>query len=70
MGALRLEVQPADASVYVDGDFKGSARQLRALTLPAGRHRVEIVRPGFRTVEREVEIRPGRTTDLDVNLDR
>jgi hypothetical protein len=70
MGALRLEVQPADASVYVDGDFKGSARQLRALTLPAGRHRVEIVRPGFRTVEREVEIHPGRTTDLDVNLDR
>jgi hypothetical protein len=70
MGSLRLDVQPADASVYVDGDFKGTGRQIRALSLPAGRHRVEIVRPGFRTVEREVEVRPGQTTDLDVDLDR
>jgi hypothetical protein len=70
MGTLRCDVQPPDASIYVDGDFKGTGRQLRALSLPAGRHRVEIVRPGFRTVEREVEIRPGRTTDLGVDLDR
>jgi hypothetical protein len=70
MGSLRLDVQPADASVYVDGDFKGTGRQIRALSLPAGRHRVEIVRPGFRTVEREVEVRPGQTTDLDVDLSR
>lgn len=70
MGSLRLDVRPEDASVYVDGDFKGSARQMRALSLPAGPHRVEIVRPGYRTVEREVEIRPGHTTDLDVELER
>ena len=70
MGSLRCDVQPPDASVYVDGDFKGTGRQLHALSLPAGRHRVEIVRPGFRTVEREVEIRPGRTTDLGVDLER
>jgi len=70
MGTLRCEVQPPDASVYVDGEFKGTGRQLRALSLPAGRHRVEIVRPGFRTVEREVEIRPGHTTDLGVDLER
>jgi hypothetical protein len=70
MGSLRLDVEPADASVYVDGDFKGTSRQIRALSLPAGRHRVEVVRPGFRTVERDVEIRPGQTTDLEVDLDR
>jgi len=70
MGTLRCDVQPPDASIYVDGDFKGTGRQLRALSLPAGRHRVEIVRPGYRTVEREVEIRPGHTTDLGVDLER
>jgi len=70
MGTLRCDVQPPDASVYVDGDFKGTGRQLSALSLPAGRHRIEIVRPGFRTVERDVEIRPGRTTDLGVDLQR
>ena len=70
MGTLRCNVQPPDASVYVDGDFKGTGRQLTALSLPAGRHRIEIVRPGFRTVEREVEIRPGQSAELNVELDR
>jgi len=70
MGTLRCDVQPPDASVYVDGSFRGTGRQLRALSLSAGRHRIEVVRPGFRTVEREVEIRPGHTTDLGVDLER
>jgi len=70
MGTLRCDVQPGDASVYVDGAFRGTGRQLRALSLAAGRHRIEIVRPGFRTVEREVEIRAGHTTDLGVDLER
>jgi hypothetical protein len=33
-------------------------------------HRVEIVRPGFQTVDREVEIRPGHTTTLEADLGR
>jgi len=69
-GTLRLTVSPADASVYVDGDFKGTVRQLRRLRLSPGKHRVEFVRPGYRTLEREVDIRPGRATELEINLDR
>jgi hypothetical protein len=69
-GKLRLRVQPADASVYVDGAFRGSGREASLLQLPAGRHRVEVVRPGFRTVERDVEITAGDTIDLAVELDR
>ncbi len=48
-GTLRLDVRPDDASVYVDGTFSGSARDLSRVDLPAGGHRVEIVRPGYRT---------------------
>src|SRR5947199_399762 len=70
MGTLRVDAQPEDASVYVDGQFKGTARQLHALSLPAGRHHVEIVRPGFRTVERDVEVQPGRTTNIEAELGR
>ncbi len=66
-GTVRLEVRPRDASVYVDGEFHGRQSTLR---LPAGRHRVEVVHPGYRTVEREVDVRPGRTTDLAVDLER
>jgi len=69
-GRMRLTVRPEDASVYVDGQFKGSGRQAAALELSPGRHRLEVVRPGFRTEERDVEIQPGKTRDVDVELQR
>ncbi len=69
-GRLRLDVQPPDASIYVDGQFRGTARQIGQLDLPPGRHRVEIVRPGFRTDDRDVDIEGGRTRDLTVELQR
>ncbi|HXB57088.1 MAG TPA: PEGA domain-containing protein [Vicinamibacteria bacterium] len=69
-GRLRLDVQPADASVYVDGQFRGTARQVGELELPPGRHRLEIVRPGFRTDDRDVDVEAGRTRDLRVELQR
>jgi hypothetical protein len=69
-GRLKLTVEPADASVYVDGAFRGSAREASELRLPAGRHRVEVVRPGYRTVDREVDIAPGEATELRIELER
>jgi len=67
---LRLRVEPDDASVYVDGTFQGTARQAQRLDLTPGRHRVEVVRPGYRTFERDVEIEADRPSDLDVTLER
>jgi hypothetical protein len=69
-GTLRLDVRPGDASVYVDGAFSGSARELGQLPLSAGRHRIEIVRPGFRTYDRDVEVDAGRGFDLSVELEK
>jgi hypothetical protein len=54
----------------VDGAFRGSAREASELRLAPGRHRIEIVRPGYRTVEREVEVVPNTPTDLAVELER
>jgi hypothetical protein len=69
-GTLRLEVQPSDASIYVDGEFYGNARRSSSLTLAPGRHRIEVVRPGYRTVEREIEVRPGRSESVAIDLER
>jgi hypothetical protein len=69
-GALHLRVEPPDASVYVDGAFKGTGREARTLTLPRGRHRVEVVRPGYGTRESEVEVQPGEPTELSIVLAR
>lgn len=69
-GAVRFDVRPGDASVYVDGAFRGTARELRSLELPAGAHRIEIVRPGYRTYEREVTLDEGDSVDVNVDLEK
>ncbi len=55
-GELFLNIEPGDASVYIDGEFYGKASEVSRLDLPAGRHRIEVVRPGYRTEETEVNI--------------
>jgi hypothetical protein len=69
-GRLQLDVQPEDASVYVDGAFRGSGREASSLRLAPGRHRIEVVRPGYRTAESDVDVPAGETTRLKVILDR
>jgi len=68
-GRLRVDVRPSDASIYIDGVFRGPARAMDGVLLPSGRHRVEIVRPGYRTEEREIEVRSGETTELRAALE-
>jgi len=69
-GRLELSIRPEDASVYVDGAFRGSAREASTLRLAPGRHRIEVVRPGYRTLEKEVDVAPGQSTDVKVELER
>jgi hypothetical protein len=69
-GKLQLSVQPEDASVYVDGAFRGTGREASSLKLVPGRHRIEVVRPGFRTAENDVDVPAGETTRLKVTLER
>lgn len=69
-GTVRLEVSPSDASIYVDGVFRGTGQDLRKVTLPEGRHRLEVVRPGYRTLERDVDVTAGETEQVEVDLPR
>ena len=69
-GRLRLEVRPDDASVYVDDQFWGSARDTKFLTLRSGLHAIDLVRPGFVTAHREVEIVGSETRDVLVEMPR
>ena len=59
-----------DASVYVNGEFRGTGREATALALAPGQHRVEVVRPGYRTAEREVEIASQGVAELTIELKR
>lgn len=70
---LRLEVEPEDASIYIDGRFVGTAEQLAEddgiVELSPGRHKVSVVRPGRNPKEVSVNLEPGQTEDLEVKLD-
>ncbi len=69
-GSVRFEVRPSDASIYVDGKFRGTGRDLRSLELSAGSHRIEIVKPGYRTYERDVTVAAADFVDLSVELEK
>lgn len=72
-GRLRVTVTPDDASVYLDGRFVGTGAdlgRLRAgLLVDGGAHTLEIVRPGFLSERREVEVEGGEETPLRIVLE-
>jgi hypothetical protein len=71
-GFLRLDVRPDAALVSIDGRLLRSAAQPAELppflALAPGRHRIEIVLAGGRAVAATVEIAPGRTFVLQLEL--
>jgi hypothetical protein len=69
-GTLAIRVQPANATVTIDGErWEGPQGQDRLLVeLSEGTHRVQIQREGFEAFAGEVTIRRGETTPLNVSL--
>lgn len=57
-GRIKLQVQPGDAIVYVDGEKKGEAAKFRGdpeyLFIPSGFHRLEIKKEGYKTYSRKL----------------
>jgi hypothetical protein len=74
VGEVRLDVQPPDTIVDMDGRFLGMADLLRDSQtlhrLPAGRHKLRFSRPGYKTVEREVVVATDHPTEMSVNLEK
>lgn len=72
-GRLRLAVDPADASVYLDGRFLGRGEELAALAsglvIEAGEHLLEVVRPGREPETVAFRAPAGETVELKVELD-
>ncbi len=72
-GRLLVSVSPMDAAVYLDGHFLGVAQELEhvsaGLLVDVGRHTIEVARPGYRGVTREVDISADDRFELSVTLD-
>jgi hypothetical protein len=72
--AVRLDVTPQDAEVFIDGyyagivdDFDGAFQRLR---VPPGPHEITIYRDGYQTITEKVYLRPDATFKLRRTMDR
>ena len=71
-GTLAVRVQPADATLLVDGEEwaapEGDGPIL--IELPDGPHEIEVRKEGLPAYRRTVQVRAGRTLPLNVSLSR
>jgi hypothetical protein len=73
-GGLSFEITPSDARVIIDGHDVGSVGEFtpssQALGLPAGRHHIEIVANGYRTMSSDVEVLAGQVIPFQGQMER
>jgi hypothetical protein len=70
-GTIELRVQPAAATVTIDGAaWLSSDPGLFVVELPAGRHHVEVSAPGYRTFTTDIDVPAGDTAPINVSLVR
>ena len=66
LGELQLQIEPAEAEVYVDGRLSGRGSQ--ALSLPAFEQTLEVKLAGYRTHRQRFTPRPGLNQVIQVRL--
>ena len=65
-GELNVQVLPGDATIYVDGQARGTGNV--TLKLSSAPHRLEVRRDGYIPQSREVVPRPGYPLNLQIRL--
>jgi len=66
---LVLTVDPANVRLVFDGESDESGSPFEVRTT-AGDHRLQILRPRYRNVEREIRLPGGEVTELEIELER
>jgi PEGA domain-containing protein len=73
-GGLSFDITPSDAEVVVDGNFVGTVDQFTSssqpLGLPAGRHKVEVSAPGYRSITFDVNVIAGQVVPYQGSMER
>lgn len=71
---MTFQVEPKDATIYIDGDYYGTAdaqnnNEIQVL-LPDGTHRVEVVRPGYETFSKDIVVNDRATRSITIQLEK
>jgi len=64
-GTLLVRTTPPGATILLNGEERRE-KTPAMLTLPTGRYRVQLVKEGFRKEDRDIDVRDGTVTNLDV----
>jgi hypothetical protein len=68
-GTLDLYVQPATADVTIDGQRWMSSEEGHFMVqMPAGRHHVDVGKPGYRHFTSNIDIRENEVVPVNVSL--
>src|SRR5262249_47154272 len=71
-GGVSLDINPPDASVYVDGGYAGLVQDFdgtrQTLTLTYGRHRIEVTAPGYEPLTFDVDVIGGQIVPYQGDL--
>jgi hypothetical protein len=69
---LKLTVQPNRAAVFLDDKYVGHVGEFggkfRSMEIAAGKHRIKIELPGYRTFETEVNLLAGQKSEVKTDL--
>lgn len=63
-GTVRLAVTNGWANVFVNGEQRGTVPPLTTLTLPPGKHTIELRNPSAPPVVRSVDVQAGKSTTI------
>ncbi len=71
-GVLSIRVQPAGATVFIDGErWSGPAEGERLIVqVPLGRRRIEVEREGYERFSTEIDVLANQTVPVNINLSR
>jgi len=69
---LKLTVQPNRAAVFLDDKYVGHVGEFggkfRSMEIAAGKHRIKIELPGYRTFDTEVNLLAGQKSEVKTDL--
>ncbi len=71
---MTFQVEPKDATIYIDGDYYGTAdaqnnNEIQVL-LSDGTHRIEVVRPGYETFSKDIVVNDKATRSITIQLEK
>ncbi len=66
-GRVSISTVPSEADIYIDGTLAGKSPLVEYI-LPAGSHRIKVIKKGYREEERNIVVEQDKNKNIGINL--